>query len=90
MVGQWFGHKHITYVKDGKRYVNTWVHYPVKDINNIAAEQDGWREYVKTMEVGSGFTQARGTLNTSRLDGIKKGDPPDFKYCSVREIEPPA
>jgi hypothetical protein len=90
LVGQWFGHKHITYVKDGKRYVNTWVHYPVKDINNIAAEQDGWREYVKTMEVGSGFTQARGTLNTSRLDGIKKGDPPDFKYCSVREIEPPA
>lgn len=90
LVGQWFGHKHITYIKNGKRYVNTWVHFPVKDINNVAAEQDAWREYVKTMEVGSGFTKANGTLNTSRLDGIKKGSPPDFKFSSVREIEPPA
>lgn len=90
IVGQWFGHKHVTYVKGGKRYVQTWVHFPVKDINNVGQEQDGWREYVKTMTVGDGFTQARGTLNTSRLDGIKKGDPPDFKYSSVREIEPPA
>ena len=89
IVGQWFGHKHITYVKDGKRYVNSWVHFPVKDINNVAAEQDSWREYVKTMEVDSKFTQARGTLNTSRLDGIKKGSPPDFKFSSVREISPP-
>lgn len=89
IVGKWFGHKHITYVKNGKRYVQTWIHFPVKDINNVAAEQDSWREYVKTMEVGSGFTQARGTLNTSRLDGIGKGSPPDFKFCSIREISPP-
>jgi hypothetical protein len=90
LVGKWFGHKHITYIKNGKRYVQTWVHYPVDNIDNVAAEQGEWREYVKTMEVGSGFVQARGTLNTSRLDGINKGSPPDFKYASVREIEPPA
>lgn len=91
LVGQWFGHKHITYIgKDGKRYVETWIHFPVANIDNVAAEQDKWRQYVKTMAVGSGFTQARGTLNTSRLDGIKENSPPDFKYCSVREISPPA
>jgi hypothetical protein len=89
IVGKWFGHKHITYVKDGARWVETWIHFPVKDINNIGAEQDGWRQYVKPFKVGAGFTKANGKLTTSRLDGIKVNDPPNFKYTSVREITPP-
>lgn len=90
IVGKWFGHKHITYIKGGERWCETWIHFPVDDINNVAAEQGEWRQYVKPFKVGSGFTQARGTLNTSRLDGIEEGSPPDFKFSSVREITPPA
>ena len=89
IVGKWFGHKMISYVKAGKRYIESWIHFPVNDINNVGAEQGEWRQYVKTMTVEDRFVQARGKLTTSRLDGINKGSPPDFKFCSVREISPP-
>lgn len=90
IIGQWFGHKNITYVKGGDRYCESWIHFPVKDINNVGAEQNGWRQYVKPFKVDKKFVKANGRLTTSRLDGIKKGSAPDFKYTSVREITPPA
>jgi hypothetical protein len=89
IVGKWFGHKAITYIKGGKRWVESWIHFPVTNIDNVAAEQDQWRQYVKPMQVDDKFVPARGTLTTSRLDGINKGSPPDFKYASTREITPP-
>jgi len=88
IVGKWFGHKMISYVKGGKRWVESWIHFPVNNIDNVAAEQDQWRQYVKPMTVEDRFIKANGTLTTSRLDGIKKGSPPDFKYTSTREISP--
>jgi hypothetical protein len=90
IVGKWFGHKVISYVKGGKRFVESWIHFPVNNIDNVAAEQDQWRQYVKPMQVEDRFVKANGTLTTSRLDGIKKGSPPDFKYSSTREITPPS
>ena len=93
IVGKWFGHKAITYVKGGERYVESWIHFPVKNIDAVALEQEGgdggWRQYIPTTKVGKEYLNANGTLTTSRIDGVKKGDPPDFKYCSVREISPP-
>jgi len=86
IVGKWFGHKAITYVKDGARWCESWIHFPVTNIDNIAAEQDKWRQYVKPFKVDAKFTKANGKLTTSRLDGINKGSAPDFKFTSVREI----
>jgi hypothetical protein len=86
IVDKWFGHKAITYVKDGARWCESWIHFPVTNIDNIAAEQDKWRQYVKPFKVDAKFTKANGKLTTSRLDGINKGSAPDFKYTSVREI----
>lgn len=88
IVGKWFGHKAITYLKGGKRWVESWIHFPVNNIDNVAAEQDGWRQYVKPFQVDDKFIKANGKLTTSRLDGINKGSLPDFKYTSVREIDP--
>lgn len=90
LIGAWVGLKSITYIKGGKRFAESWIHFPVTNIDNVKAEQDKWRQYVPVTEIESSCTEARGKLFTVRLDGIKKGSPPDFKYCSVREIEPPA
>ena len=90
IVGKWFGHKAITYVRaNGRRYVESWIHFPVSDIDNISKEQDKWRQYVPTTELSNDYVKANGLLMTCRIDGVKKGDPPNFKYASVREIEPP-
>lgn len=88
LIGQWFGYKGISQqTKDGKRHVESWIHYPVTDINNVAAEQDQWRLYIST-DIESKYFKATGKLTTSRLDGTKEGNPPDYKYASVREIMP--
>jgi len=84
IIGKWIGYKGITYVKDGKRFVESWIHFPVGNID--APEQDKWRQYIPTTELGKEYLKANGKLCTSRLDGVKKGDPPTFKYASVREI----
>lgn len=90
IVGKWFGHKAIAYVKNGKRYVESWIHFPVKNIDAIGLEQeDAWRQYLPTTDISKYYVDAKGLLTTCRLDGVKKGDPPDFRYCSVREISPP-
>lgn len=88
IIGKWIGYKGISYQKDGKRFVESWIHFPVTDIENIAAEQDKWRQYLPTTDLGSKYLTATGKLTTSRLDGVKKGDPPLYRYSSVREISP--
>ena len=90
IVGKWIGLKGITYVKGGHRFVESWIHFPVSDIDNVGAEQDKWRQYIPTTQVSDDYVKANGVNTLNRLDGTKKGDPPTFKFCSVREIEPPA
>lgn len=90
IVGKWFGHKAISYVKSGERYVESWIHFPIDNIDTVDGEQSEWRQYIPTTKVGKEYVKANGLLTTCRIDGVKKGDPPNFKYCSVREIEPPA
>lgn len=85
IIGKWIGYKGITYVKDGKRYVESWIHFPVSNID--APEQDKWRQYIPTTVLSNDYLKANGKLCTSRLDGVKKGDPPTFKYASLREIQ---
>lgn len=86
LVGKWFGYKGISYqMKNGKRRVEAWIHYPVDNIDNIAAEQSEWRQYI-TYDTDPKYSTFLGKNTTSRLDGVKKGDPPNFKYASVREI----
>lgn len=86
IIGKFIGLKGITYVKNDTRYVESWIHFPVTNIDNIAAEQDKWRQYVPTMAVGKEYLKANGKLCTFRLDGTKKGDPPTYKFASLREI----
>lgn len=84
IIGKWFGYKGITYIKDGTRYVESWIHFPVENID--APEQDKWRQYIPTTAMPKEYLKANGKLCTSRLDGTKKGDPPNYKYASLREI----
>ncbi len=86
IVGKWIGYKGISVVVNGKRHVESWIHFPVTDINNVAAEQDKWRQYVNYDISEAKYLKATGSLITSRLDGVKKGDPPNYKYASVREV----
>lgn len=90
IVGKYFGHKAITWVDGNTRYVESWIHFPVLDIDQIALEQGEWRQYIPRTKIEDSCREARGKLMTCRIDGVKKGDPPNFKYCSVREIEVPA
>jgi len=87
LVGQWVGIKGITYVKNGHRQVESWIHFPVSNIDNVAAEQDKWRQYIPTTQVSDDYLKANGVNTLNRLDGTKKGDPPTFKFASVREIQ---
>ena len=89
IVGKWFGHKAITWVQGGHRFVESWVHFPVDNIDTVANEQAEWRQYIPTTQLSDDYVKANGTLTTCRIDGVTKGDPPTFKYCSVREITPP-
>lgn len=90
LIGQWIGYKGISYQNaDGTRHDESWIHYPVTNIDNVADEQDKWRKYmVYTTE--KKYSTFLGKLTTSRLDGVRKGDPPTYKYASIREIVPPA
>ena len=89
LVGKWIGYKGISYLaKDGNsRHVESWIHYPVSNIDKIGDEQDKWRKYITWDTNDKKLVKFTGKLTTSRLDGIKEGDAPDFKYASVREIE---
>lgn len=88
IIGKWFGYKGISYQTDKGRHVESWIHFPVNDIDNIANEQDKWQKYME-YECDSKYKEFKGKLTTSRLDGVKKGDPPDYKYASLRQIEVP-
>lgn len=97
LVGRWFGYKGISQQnKDGSRHVESWIHFPVTDIENVKAEQGNWRQYfscdlsdknLKVDKPGQYF-EAKGSLTTSRLDGVTKQSLPEFRYASVREIDP--
>lgn len=87
IVGKWIGYKGISVVAGGKRHVESWIHFPVTDIEKVAEEQDKWRQYITYDNSESKYQKATGSLITSRLDGVKKGDPPTFKYASVREVQ---
>ena len=92
LVGNWIGIKVITYlINNGKdRYIATFLDTPVADINNPPNQ---WREYWSVEDKGqldhAHFIEPTGSLVTSRIDGIAKGDAPSFKYASVREITAP-
>ena len=89
LVGKWVGIKSITHlINDGKdRRIEMWLDYPVPDIAN---PPNNWRLYWGVDDKGQldhgHFIKPTGSLVTSRIDGVKKGDEPDFKYASVREI----
>lgn len=87
IVGKWIGYKGISVVVNGKRHVESWIHFPVSNIDDIANEQDKWRQYITYDTSESKYQKATGSLITSRLDGVKKGDPPTYKYASVREVQ---
>ena len=86
IIGKWFGYKGITYIKDGTRYVESWIQFPVDNIDS--PDQTKWRQYIPTTAMTKDYLKANGKLCTSRLDGTKKGDPPNYKYASLREIIP--
>ncbi len=89
LVGQWFGHKVISQqTKTGTRHVESWIHFPVTNIETVKDEQDKWRPYISVDIPDKRFFKASGSLTTSRLDGVKKESLPDFRYASVREIVP--
>lgn len=89
IVGKWFGYKGISYQVDDKtRHVESWIHFPVKDIDKVSEEQDKWQKYMEydTDKEKKNYSKFLGKNTTSRLDGPKKGDLPEYKYASVREI----
>lgn len=89
IVNKWIGYKGISYqLPSGKRRVESWIHFPVTEIENVASEQDKWRLYM-SYETDSKYFKFLGKNTTSRLDGVIKGDPPNYKFASVREITPP-
>jgi hypothetical protein len=87
IIGKWIGYKGISIVSGDKRHVESWIHFPVEDIDNVSKEQDKWRQYINYDVKEEKYLKATGSLITSRLDGVKKGDPPDFRYASVREVQ---
>jgi len=91
IVGKWFGFKGISYQKgDGKtRHVESWIHFPVDNIDTVTKEQDEWRQYISTDLTDSKYYSATGKLTTSRLDGSTQGSNPEYKYASLREIQIP-
>jgi hypothetical protein len=84
IIGKWIGYKVITFVAEAKRHFETWIHFPVENIDS--PEQDKWRQYINYDITEKKYLVATGSLITSRLDGVKKGDAPDFKYASAREV----
>jgi hypothetical protein len=87
IVGKWIGYKGISQqTKTGTRHVESWIHFPVTNIDTVKDEQDKWRQYIDVEITDKKYFKATGSLTTSRLDGVKKDSLPDFKYASVREI----
>lgn len=89
LIGKWIGYKGVSIVIGDKRHVESWIHYPIENIDDVAKEQEQakWRQYIDYDVTQEKYLKATGSLITSRLDGVKKGDAPDYKYASVREIE---
>ncbi len=87
LIGKWIGIKAITYVKGGHRFTESYVHFPVVNIDAIATEQGSWRQYIPTTQVSDDYLKANGVNTLNRLDGTAKGSPPTFKFSSVREIQ---
>ena len=93
IVGKWVGIKMVTYLINGgkDRRLEMWLDWPVADIAN---PPNKWREYWCVDDIGqldhAHFIQPTGSLVCSRIDGVKEGDPPEFKYASVREVIAPA
>ena len=90
LVGKWIGVKAISYLIDGgtDASIETWVDFPVAD---IATPPNKWRKYIdvpsaKALEAG--FIKPTGGNVLLRIDGTKKGDMPNVKYQSLREILP--
>ena len=92
LVGKWVGIKMVTYLINGgkDRRLEMWLDYPVADINNPPNQ---WRLYWGVDDKGQldhgHFINPTGSLVCSRIDGPKQGDPPTFKYASVREVIAP-
>jgi hypothetical protein len=92
LIGKWLGIKVITYLINGgkDRRIETYLDYPVADIK---APPNKWRRYWSVDDTGqldhAHFIQPTGSLAVCRIDGVKKGDPPNFAYASVRQIKPP-
>ena len=90
LVGKWIGIKAISYLIDNgtDASAETWIDYPVADIAN---PPNKWRKYIDIASVKSceaGFINATGGNVLLRIDGTKKGDMPNVKYQSLREIIP--
>ena len=92
IVGKWVGIKMVTYLINGgkDRRLEMWLDWPVSDIAN---PPNNWRMYWGVDDTGqldhAHFIQPTGSLVCSRIDGVEKGDPPEFKYASVREVVAP-
>ena len=90
LVGKWIGIKAISYLIDNgtDASAETWIDYPVADIAN---PPNKWRKYIDIASVKAceeGFINATGGNVLLRIDGTKKGDMPNVKYQSLREIIP--
>ena len=90
LVGKWIGIKAISYIIDNNTdaSIETWIDFPVADINN---PPNKWRKYIdipSAKALDHGFVNATGGNVLIRIDGTKKGDMPNVKYQSLREILP--
>lgn len=102
LVGKWIGIKVVTYLINGgkDRRIQEWIDYPVE---NIAKPPNNWRLLFSVDDTGQ-LPQGHiitpiGSRSTCRIDGVWNGpvkkspqtsdvSAPDFKYASVREIQP--
>jgi len=86
IVGKWIGFKSITFKEGSDRKAYTYLDFPVPDINN---PPNSWREYIGIDSVKSltnGFVDPTGGNVLLRIDGVLKGQSPETKYASLREI----
>jgi hypothetical protein len=103
LVGKWIGVKAILWnlPNDKGVHLEMRLDYPVPDIEH---PPNNWKVYWQVDDTGQlkegMITKPFGSLFTCRIDGVWKGQvsnkpkdddvsPPDFKYASFREIQPP-